>query len=191
MFLGFGPVARGLQMSLNLGAMLVLFMVQALFSLGRHAFTLADGAVFLGLVFVTFQQSRMLRKGLQVTADAVSVRTHWFEPRVALSQASAVVIPHGAKPVKVVAADGGYASAALALTFLDPPQDKAVRDAARARVDALLSEEGVLVTAEPFTWATGTHRESDQMRRRVIAWTLTDTAWSVPVFLAWLALVLL
>lgn len=191
MFIGFGPVARGIQTTLNLGAMLVLFMVQALFSLDHHGLVLADAAVFAGLVFVTFQQSRMLRKGVRITGDRLSVSSHWFERSVPVSHAATLVVPIGARPVKVVAADGGYASAALSLAFVEPAQDRARREAARDRAAELLADSGVLVTEEPLTWATGAYRDSDHLKRRVIAWTVTDTAWSLPVFLAWLALVLL
>lgn len=191
MFIGFGPVARGLQTSLNLGAMLVLFTVQAVFSLGHRGLVLADAAVFVGLVFVTFQQSRMLSKGVQIAGDTIRVRSHWFERTVPLSHAATLVVPHSAKPVKVVAADGGYASAALSLALMEPAQDKAMRDAARDRAADLLAPSGVLVTHEPMAWASGAFRDSDHIRLRVMTWTVTDTAWAVPVVLVWLAIVLL
>jgi len=190
-FIGFGPVARGVQTLINLGAMLVLCGVQAHFSLGHAGLTLADAGVFVGLAFVTFQQSRMVRKGVQITHQAISVRSHWFERSVPLADVATVVIPHSIKPLHVLASDGGYGSAGLSLAFVDPRRDRVAREAARDRAIELLGDSGVLLTSEPLTWATGAYRDSDQMTTRVIGWTAADTAWAVPVFLVWLAVVLL
>ena len=191
MFVGFGPVVKGIQCTINIVAMLLVAIVAAVLSTGRAVPNAVDVIALVIILVLALLNARTSRKGALFGGADVVVRGHVFERVVELANVTAVVIPNPPGVLKVTAADGGFASIKISANMLEMPADRKWRREALARLAAALGPRGIYVSEIPVAWAPGLNRATPMVAKRTMAGSRADVVWLAASFTLWLLLTLL
>lgn len=185
MFVGFGPYVRAIQLVGNIVGLVIVVAFGAFFSRGNSVPTVID-AIFLVVVALgAVQSARADRKGALFGETHVEVRGHLFERVVALENVTAVVIPNPPGVLKVIAADGGFASTQVSANLVEMPADRNARRVALTRLAAALGPRGVYVGEVPVQWAKGLNKESPMVLKRTMRFSRSDAVWLTCAVLLW------